>query len=50
MDGHGRRERPLFRVHHGKVVRKMTADMEQRQARDMTKAQVPPAARNNPLH
>jgi hypothetical protein len=30
----------LFRVHDGKVVRKMTADVEQRQARDMTKARV----------
>jgi hypothetical protein len=30
----------LFRVHHGKVVRKMTADMEQRQARDMIKARM----------
>jgi hypothetical protein len=36
MDGHGRREVPLFRVHDGKVVRKMTAEVEQRQARDMT--------------
>ena len=32
---------PLFRVHRGKVVRNMTADVEQRQARDMTKARVP---------
>jgi hypothetical protein len=40
IDGHGRREVPLFGVHDGKVVRKMTAEVEQRQARDMTKARV----------
>jgi hypothetical protein len=49
MDGHGRRDVPLFRVHDGKVVRKMTAEVEQRQARDVTKARVA-AARNNPHH